>query len=43
MVSFSRYHFNPYHMKKTMAVDFAFNLLMIVLFYLFFMTVSHQW
>jgi hypothetical protein len=29
-------------MKKTMAIDFAFSLLMIMLFYLFFMFVTNQ-
>lgn len=29
-------------MKKTLVVDFAFSLLMITLFYLFFIVISHQ-
>jgi hypothetical protein len=41
-MSFSLYSFNPYRMKKTMAIDFAFSLLMITLFYLFFMIVTNQ-
>lgn len=28
-------------MKKTLVVDFAFSLLMITMFYLFFMVISH--
>lgn len=39
-MSFSLFSCNPCFMKKTIAVDFVFYLAMILLFYVFFVTVS---